>query len=132
MMAKKKPVDTISLADLGISPQGVGTLAAKSTILSYVIPPARGKGSVIAPKTAAEAAIWGGTAGQQYDPCYHLACDTYANNNDQALDVNADAVAYGALKYAMDTSDVNGQKGKGNFRPKKKNLKPNPEPVPAQ
>jgi Zn-dependent M28 family amino/carboxypeptidase len=83
-------------------------------------------------KTAAEAAIWGGTAGQQYDPCYHLACDTYANNNDQALDVNADAVAYGALKYAMDTSDVNGQKGKGNFRPKKKNLKPNPEPVPAQ
>ncbi len=28
-------------------------------------------------KTAAEAAIWGGTAGQQYDPCYHLACDTY-------------------------------------------------------
>ena len=33
-------------------------------------------------KTAAEAAIWGGTAGQQYDPCYHLACDTFANNND--------------------------------------------------
>jgi Zn-dependent M28 family amino/carboxypeptidase len=83
-------------------------------------------------KTAAEAALWGGTAGQQYDPCYHLACDTYANNNDQALDVNADAVAYATLKYAMDTSDVNAQKGKGNFRPKKKTLKPNPEPVPAQ
>ena len=42
-------------------------------------------------KTAAEAAIWGGTAGQQYDPCYHLACDTFANNNDHALDVNSDA-----------------------------------------
>ena len=42
-------------------------------------------------KTAEEAAIWGGTAGQQYDPCYHLACDTYANNNDHALDVNSDA-----------------------------------------
>jgi aminopeptidase Y len=82
-------------------------------------------------KTAAEAAIWGGTAGQAYDPCYHQRCDTYANNNDSALDVNADAVAYVTLKYAMDTSDVNGQKGKGNFRPKK-NVKPNPDPVPAQ
>ena len=82
-------------------------------------------------KTAAEAAIWGGTAGQAYDPCYHQRCDTFANNNDLALDVNADAVAYGTLKYAMDTSAVNGQKGKGNFRPKKKNVKPNPDPVPA-
>jgi Zn-dependent M28 family amino/carboxypeptidase len=83
-------------------------------------------------KTADEAANWGGTAGQQYDPCYHLRCDTYANNNDDTLDVNADGVAYAALKYAMDTTDVNGSKGKGNFKPrKKKTLKPNPEPIPA-
>lgn len=66
-------------------------------------------------KTAQEAALWGGTAGQQYDPCYHLACDTYANNNDHALDVNADAVAFSVLQYAMNTSDVNGKPGKGNF-----------------
>ena len=63
-----------------------------------------------------EAAIWGGTAGQQYDPCYHLACDTFANNNDHALDVNSDAVAYATLQYAMNTSDVNGVRGKGNFK----------------
>jgi Zn-dependent M28 family amino/carboxypeptidase len=68
-------------------------------------------------KSAAEAALWGGTAGQQYDPCYHLACDTYANNNDTALDVNADAVAYATLQYAMNTSDINGVPGKGNFPP---------------
>ncbi len=67
-------------------------------------------------KTAAEAAIWGGTAGQQYDPCYHLACDTYANNNDHALNVNSDAVAYATLQYAMSTADVNGVRGKGNFK----------------
>lgn len=66
-------------------------------------------------KTAAEAVTWGGTAGQQYDPCYHLACDTFANNSDQALDVNADAVAYATLQFAMSTQDVNGQRGKGNF-----------------
>jgi aminopeptidase Y len=67
-------------------------------------------------KTAEQAARWGGTAGQAYDPCYHLACDTYANNNDTALDVNADAVAYATLQYAMNTEAVNGQRGKGNFK----------------
>ena len=66
-------------------------------------------------KTAAEAAIWGGTAGQQYDPCYHLACDTFANVNLHALDVNSDAIAYATLQYAMNTSDINGERGKGNF-----------------
>ncbi|HAV76259.1 MAG TPA: aminopeptidase [Anaerolineae bacterium] len=68
-------------------------------------------------KTAAEAALWGGTAGQQYDPCYHLACDTFANINLTALDVNSDAVAFSVLQYAMNTSDINGAKGKGNFPP---------------
>jgi len=67
-------------------------------------------------KTVPEAALWGGTAGLAYDPCYHLACDTYANNNDTALDVNSDAVAYAVLQYAMSTADVNGQRGKGNFQ----------------
>ncbi len=68
-------------------------------------------------KTAAEAAIWGGTAGQPYDPCYHLRCDTYANNNDTALNLNADGIAFSILQYAMSTTDVNGTRGKGNFPP---------------
>ena len=63
-------------------------------------------------KTPEEAAIWGGTAGQQYDPCYHLACDTYDNVNLHALDVNSDAVAYATLTYAMSTEGVNGVPGK--------------------
>ena len=67
-------------------------------------------------KTPEEAGIWGGTAGDQYDPCYHLACDTFDNISLQALDVNSDAVAYATLQYAMNTQDVNGQKGKGNFQ----------------
>ena len=67
-------------------------------------------------KTAEEAAIWGGTAGMAYDPCYHQACDTYANNNDFALEQNSDAVAYAVLNYAMNTSLINGEKAKGNFR----------------
>ncbi|MDQ2691324.1 MAG: M28 family metallopeptidase [Chloroflexota bacterium] len=68
-------------------------------------------------KTDEEAAIWGGTAGEQYDPCYHIACDTYANNNDHALAVNSDAIAFAVLQYAMSTADINGARGKGNFPP---------------
>jgi aminopeptidase S len=45
-------------------------------------------------KTAAQAAKWGGTAGQAFDRCYHSSCDTTSNINDTALDRNSDAVAY--------------------------------------
>ncbi|HEU4998609.1 MAG TPA: M28 family metallopeptidase [Lapillicoccus sp.] len=68
-------------------------------------------------KTAEEAALWGGSVGQQYDPCYHQACDTYANNSDFALDVNSDAIAHAVISYAMSTELINGTKSKGNFRP---------------
>ncbi len=67
-------------------------------------------------KTTEEAAIWGGTAGDQYDPCYHLACDTFDNVNLHALDVNSDAIAAAVLQYAMNTETINGERGKGNFQ----------------
>ncbi len=57
MMARKKPVDTFSLADIGVEAGKVGQKAAKTSVLSFVVPPPRGKGQVIAPKTAAEAAV---------------------------------------------------------------------------
>jgi Zn-dependent M28 family amino/carboxypeptidase len=63
-------------------------------------------------KTAEQAAIWGGTVGAQFDPCYHLACDTFANNNLHALDVNADSVAFTVLTFAYSTETVNGVAGK--------------------
>ncbi|POX56357.1 peptidase M28 [Streptomyces sp. Ru71] len=45
-------------------------------------------------KTQAQAAKWGGTAGQAFDRCYHSSCDTTANIDDTALDHNSDALAY--------------------------------------
>jgi Zn-dependent M28 family amino/carboxypeptidase len=51
-------------------------------------------------KTPAQAAIYGGTAGQQYDPCYHQACDTFANNSNTALDQMSDAVAHAVLLFS--------------------------------
>ena len=63
-------------------------------------------------KTAEQAAIWGGTVGAQFDPCYHAPCDTFANNNDHALDVNSDAIGFAILTYAYSTETVNGVPGK--------------------
>ena len=67
-------------------------------------------------KSAAQAATYGGTAGTAYDPCYHQACDTYANNSDTGLDQMSDAVAHAVLTFAQSTELVNGVKGKGNFK----------------
>ncbi|MEU7827697.1 M28 family peptidase [Nonomuraea sp. NPDC049129] len=52
-------------------------------------------------KTAQEAALFGGTAGQPYDACYHKACDTTTNINDRALALNTGAIAAAALVYAF-------------------------------
>ncbi|MGC5221762.1 M28 family peptidase [Micromonospora sp. DT81.3] len=64
------------------------------------------------PKTEQQEEIWGGEAGQQYDPCYHLACDTIDNLALDALDVNSDAIAAAVLTYAYSTETVNGVVGK--------------------
>jgi Zn-dependent M28 family amino/carboxypeptidase len=59
-------------------------------------------------KTAEEALIYGGTAGEPYDECYHLACDTLKNLNLTALDQFSDAVAHSTLTFAQTQSNVNG------------------------
>jgi Zn-dependent M28 family amino/carboxypeptidase len=59
-------------------------------------------------KTAQQALIYGGTAGEPYDECYHLACDTLKNLNQTALDQFSDAVAHSTLTFAQTTSSVNG------------------------
>ena len=51
-------------------------------------------------KTAAQAAVYGGTAGAPYDPCYHQACDVFANNSDVGLDQMSDAAAHATLIFS--------------------------------
>ena len=57
-------------------------------------------------KTAAQAAVYGGTAGAQYDPCYHLACDTFANNSNTGLDQMSDAAAHVVLTMSRTKVDL--------------------------
>ena len=66
-------------------------------------------------KTAEEAGLYGGTAGDPYDACYHAACDDIDNISDASLDVLGDAAAHAVLTFAMTTSAVNGTgRGGGN------------------
>ncbi|WP_106816080.1 M20/M25/M40 family metallo-hydrolase [Microbacterium timonense] len=64
-------------------------------------------------KSAEQAAVYGGTAGIPFDPCYHQACDDIDNLDAHALDVNADAVAAAVVTFAFDTSAVNGVRSPG-------------------
>ncbi len=63
-------------------------------------------------KTPEQAAVYGGTAGIAYDPCYHTPCDDIDNVNRTALHQMSDAVAHAVLTFAMSTQAVNGA-GKG-------------------
>jgi Zn-dependent M28 family amino/carboxypeptidase len=56
--------------------------------------------------TADQAATYGGTAGIAYDPCYHQACDTYANNSNTGLDQMSDAAAHVTLTLSRVKIDV--------------------------
>ena len=64
-------------------------------------------------KTTEEAAVYGGTAGVSYDPCYHQACDTTKNISPVAIDQMSDAAAHATLVFAMTGSSVNGTNTSG-------------------
>ncbi len=57
-------------------------------------------------KTEEQVAIYGGTAGLAYDPCYHQACDTFGNVSELVLGQNSDAVAFATLTFARSTSSL--------------------------
>jgi Zn-dependent M28 family amino/carboxypeptidase len=69
-------------------------------------------------KTPFEQSKWGGTVSPtlagQFDPCYHLACDSYGINghpdniNNYALGVMSDAVVNAVIVFAQTTSATNG------------------------
>ncbi len=62
-------------------------------------------------KSVEQESIWGGSAGEQYDPCYHLACDTIDNVSTEAIEVNVDAIAYAIYNLAASTEAINGVEG---------------------
>ena len=59
-------------------------------------------------KTAAQVAMYGGTAGVAFDRCYHQLCDDMTNLNDKGLREHTDAAVHAILTFAQTTSAVNG------------------------
>jgi Zn-dependent M28 family amino/carboxypeptidase len=55
-------------------------------------------------KTPEQAEVFGGTAGEQYDPCYHLGCDDLGNLSTRALDQMSDAAAHATITLAQQLS----------------------------
>jgi Zn-dependent M28 family amino/carboxypeptidase len=58
--------------------------------------------------TAEQAALWGGTADQPYDPNYHQKTDTLDHINRTALNINGGGAAYTVALYAQDLAGRNG------------------------
>jgi aminopeptidase Y len=51
-------------------------------------------------KTEEEVALFGGQAGDWYDPCYHKLCDNVNNVNLAAWEINSKLVAHSVATYA--------------------------------
>jgi Zn-dependent M28 family amino/carboxypeptidase len=58
--------------------------------------------------TEQEAGLWGGAAGEPFDPNYHQKTDTLDRIDQTALDINGKAVAYSVGLYTQDLSGRNG------------------------
>ncbi|MCU1407570.1 MAG: Aminopeptidase [Glaciihabitans sp.] len=77
-------------------------------------------------KSPAEAAVFGGTAGEPYDPNYHSQGDRVDNINTAILGVSTRASGYVIASLALDTSLING------VLPPDASMPPPPvEPAPA-
>jgi Zn-dependent M28 family amino/carboxypeptidase len=59
-------------------------------------------GGQLSDKTTAEAGIYGGTAGQPYDPCASPACDTVKNISEDMLELMSSAAADTIVTLAND------------------------------
>ena len=58
--------------------------------------------------TQDQAELWGGAAGQPFDPNYHQKTDTVDNIDRKALGINGKAAAHAVALYAQDLSGDNG------------------------
>jgi Zn-dependent M28 family amino/carboxypeptidase len=63
-------------------------------------------GGALGIKTPAQAAKFGGQAGQLYYSCYHQPCDALGSLNRRALDENVPTIAWAVGSFATDVSDV--------------------------
>ncbi|GAB3997849.1 M28 family metallopeptidase [Nocardioides marmoraquaticus] len=59
-------------------------------------------------KSQTQVGLYGGTAGEAFDPCYHQACDDIDNIDVTALDQMSDAIAHSVWTLARSTRSLDG------------------------
>ncbi|WP_263141098.1 M28 family metallopeptidase [Pseudomonas sp. RIT-PI-AD] len=57
-------------------------------------------------KTEEQAAKYGGEANKAFDECYHQACDNMTNINNEALEINGDAIAFVTSWLSLSTKVI--------------------------
>ena len=84
----------LDIAGLAWEPASVASASDHSPIDAAGIPVGGLFSGANQPKSAAQAASFGGTAGELYDACYHLACDSRSNIDPVVLEQLARAAAW--------------------------------------
>jgi len=92
-VARRELVADFRAHDLAVEERTGGRYGSDDTSFSQKgIPTVGLYAGAGAPKSEAQAGMFGGTAGRPYDPCYHRACDTTENINREALAQNTRAL----------------------------------------
>lgn len=86
-------LDYFDLADLPVEPSAFNGRSDYGPFIAVDIPAGGLFSGAEGIKTEEQVAIYGGTAGEQFDPCYHEACDTFDNNSNEVLEQFSGAVA---------------------------------------
>jgi aminopeptidase S len=95
------------LAATGVTPELIEFVGDdESPFIDEGIPVAGAENGDEDEKTAAQAAAWGGRAGQVYDPCYHSACDRIDNVDRTVLDHYLQALAGTVAHFATSTDEL--------------------------
>jgi len=70
-------------------------------------------------KTPEEAELFGGTAGEAYDSCYHQACDDISNLSTKAIDQLGDAAAHALATLVLSKKGLYGDAARSTASAKK-------------
>ena len=78
-------LDHFAVADLPVEPTAFDGRSDYGPFIAVGIPAGGLFSGAEGIKTEEQVAIYGGMVGEQYDPCYHEACDTFDNNSNKVL-----------------------------------------------
>jgi Zn-dependent M28 family amino/carboxypeptidase len=86
--------DYFDAVDLTWQPEDLGGASDHAPFEDYEIPTGGLFSGASERKSAEQAELFGGVAGEPMDPCYHLSCDSPGQVNPDALDELSDAAAH--------------------------------------